>query len=63
MARLKINMNRIKLGHIKYINSYPIFYTILKERKNLPFDLVSDIPTRLNALMRKGDLDVSLISS
>jgi len=56
-------MNRIKLGHIKYINSYPIFYTILKERKNLPFDLVSDIPTRLNALMRKGDLDVSLISS
>ncbi|MCK5011070.1 MAG: menaquinone biosynthesis protein [Deltaproteobacteria bacterium] len=56
-------MNRIKLGHIKYINSYPIFYTILKERKNLTFDLVSDIPTRLNALMRKGDLDVSLISS
>ncbi len=56
-------MNRLKLGHIKYINTYPIFYTILKERESLPFDIVSDIPTRLNTLMRGGDLDVSLISS
>lgn len=56
-------MHRLRLGHIKYINSYPIFYTILKERESLPFELVSDIPTRLNTLMRKGDLDVSLISS
>jgi len=56
-------MNRVRLGHIKYINTYPIFYTILKERDRLPFDLVSDIPTRLNDMMRKGILDVSLISS
>lgn len=56
-------MNRLRLGHIKYINTYPIFYTILKERGSLPFDLVSDIPTRLNTMMREGDLDVSLISS
>ena len=56
-------MNKLRLGHIKYINTYPIFYTILKERESLPFDLVSDVPARLNAMMRKGDLDVSLISS
>jgi chorismate dehydratase len=56
-------VNRVRLGHIKYINTYPIFYTILKERESLPFDLVSDIPTRLNDMMRKGNLDVSLISS
>jgi len=56
-------MNRVKLGHIKYINSYPIFYTILKERESLPFDLISDVPTRLNNMMREGMLDVSLISS
>ena len=56
-------MKRIRLGHIKYINTYPIFYTILKERRNLPFDLVSDTPTRLNTMMREGDLDVSPISS
>ena len=56
-------MHRLKVGHIKYINSYPIFYTILKGSDQLPFDLVSDIPTRLNRMMRKGNLDVSLISS
>ena len=56
-------MNRLRLGHIKYINTYPIFYTILKEREKLPFDLVSDVPARLNDMMRKGDLDLSLISS
>ena len=56
-------MNRVRLGHINYINAYPIFYTILKEREKLPFDLVSDVPARLNDMMRKGDLDLSLISS
>ena len=56
-------MNRLRLGHIHYINSYPIFYTLLKERASLPFDLVSDVPARLNAMMREGKLDVSLISS
>ena len=56
-------MNKLRLGHIKYINTYPLFYTILKERKSLPFELVSDIPARLNTLIRKGKLDVSPISS
>lgn len=56
-------MSRVRLGHIKYINTYPLFYTILKEKENLPFDLISDIPTRLNTMMRNGNLDVSLISS
>jgi chorismate dehydratase len=56
-------MDRIKVGHIKYINTYPIFYTILKAQEAMPFDLVSDIPTVLNRMMREGALDVSLISS
>jgi len=56
-------MNRLRVGHIHYINTYPIFYTVLKERETLPFDLVSDSPARLNEMMREGNLDVSLISS
>jgi chorismate dehydratase len=56
-------MNRLRVGHIQYINTYPLFYTILKERETLPFDLVSDTPARLNEMMREGNLDVSLISS
>jgi len=56
-------MNRIRVGRINYVNTYPLFYTILKEKHTLPFDIVSDIPTALNRMMREGDLDVSLISS
>ena len=56
-------MNRIRVGRINYINTYPLFYTILKEKNTLPFDIVSAVPTALNSMMREGDLDVSLISS
>ena len=56
-------MNRIRVGRINYVNTYPLFYTILKEKHTLPFDIVSDIPTALNRMMREGELDVSLISS
>ncbi len=63
LSRLNSYMNRLRVGHIQYINTYPIFYTILKERETLPFDLVSDTPARLNEMMREGTLDVSLISS
>ena len=48
-------MNRVRLGHIKYINTYPIFYTILKERGRLPFDLGA-----VHALRWHVDQDVAL---
>lgn len=56
-------MHRTQVGHIQYINTYPLFYTLMKEREALPFNLISDIPSRLNAMMRKGELDASFISS
>ena len=56
-------MNRLAVGQIRYINTYPIYYVILQELDLLPFDLVSEVPAVLNAMMRRGELDVSLISS
>lgn len=56
-------MHKIRVGRINYINTYPLFYTILKEGSTLPFEIVSDVPTALNRMMREGELDVSLISS
>ena len=56
-------MHRAQIGHIQYINTYPLYYTLMKERETLPFNLISDIPARLNDMMRKGELDASFISS
>jgi len=56
-------MNRIRVGRITYITTFPLFYTVFKEIHALPFDIVSAVPTVLNRMMREGDLDVSLISS
>ena len=56
-------MHRAQIGHIQYINTYPLYYTLMKERETLPFNLISDIPSRLNDMMRKGELDASFISS
>ena len=56
-------MHRAQIGHIQYINTYPLYYTLMKERETLPFNLISDIPARLNEMMRKGELDASFISS
>ena len=56
-------MHRTQVGHIQYINTYPLFYTLMQEREALPFNLISDIPSKLNTMMRKGELDASFISS
>ena len=56
-------MRKLAVGQICYVNSYPLFYTIIHERDSLPFDVVTEVPAVLNAMMRRGELDVSLVSS
>ncbi len=56
-------MRKLAVGQICYVNSYPLFYTIINERDSLPFDVVTGVPAVLNGMMRRGELDVSLISS
>jgi chorismate dehydratase len=56
-------MHKLAVGQICYVNSYPLFYTLARERDSLPFDVVTEVPAVLNGMMRRGELDVSLISS
>ena len=56
-------MHKLRVGQICYINSYPLFYTIIHELDSLPFDVVTAVPAVLNGMMRRGELDVSLASS
>jgi len=56
-------MRKLAVGQICYVNSYPLFYTIIHERDSLPFDMVTEVPAVLNAMTRRGELDVSLVSS
>ncbi len=53
----------LRVGRIPYINCYPVYGGI--DRGVVPFDglLVDGIPTRLNALMSAGELDVSVVSA
>jgi chorismate dehydratase len=56
-------MRKLAVGQICYVNSYPLFFTIINEHDSLPFDVVTEVPAVLNGMMRRGELDVSLISS
>lgn len=53
----------MRVGRIPYINCYPVYGAI--ERGIVPLDatLVDGVPSRLNALMAEGALDVSVISA
>lgn len=53
----------MRVGRIPYINCYPVYGAI--DRGIVPLDaqLVSGVPTRLNALMAQGALDVSVVST
>lgn len=54
----------MKLGHIDYLNAYPLYWKMLhgySPPKGV--SLVSRAPAVLNAMMRSGELDVSLVST
>ena len=58
---------KIKLGKITYINATPIYYGLdndKQQKKNLKdFEIVSEPPTTLNNLLKRGEIDISPISS
>lgn len=53
----------MRVGRIPYVNCLPVYGAI--DRGLVPLDatLVTGVPTRLNALMSAGDLDVSVVSA
>lgn len=53
----------LKLGHIIYSNCLPPHAGILTGTVPFPFELVEGIPSELNLLLYKGEIDVSPSSS
>ena len=53
----------MRVGRIPYINCYPVYGAIDRGIVPLDAELVSGVPTRLNALMAEGALDVSVVSA
>jgi chorismate dehydratase len=54
---------RLKLGRVRYINCEPVYYAL--EHGIVPVDceITDGTPAELNALLRAGELDVSVISA
>lgn len=53
----------MRVGRIPYINCYPVYGAIDRRIVRLAATLVDGAPTALNALMRQGALDVSVVSA
>ncbi len=54
---------RPKVGHIEFLNCFPLYYGLVKNYALLDIDLVKGTPTELNNLLINGVLDISPISS
>jgi chorismate dehydratase len=54
---------KVRLGRIEYLNVLPVYFALENLFGENGFHLVSGTPAELNALLRRGDLDASSISS
>lgn len=56
-------MNKLVIGRIQYANLFPIFYVLDHEIDCSGYSFVEGVPSRLNRMLREGELDVSPSSS
>ena len=54
---------KLRIGRIPYANLFPIFYMLQKERDCSCYEFVEGVPSKVNALLRSGQVDVSPSSS
>ncbi len=55
-------METLKIGKIPYLNLFPFFY-YLEGLKEPSFEFIEAVPSELNKMLRKGEIDVSPSSS
>jgi chorismate dehydratase len=55
-------METFRIGKIPYLNLFPFFY-YLEGLKEPSFEFIEAVPSQLNKLLRKGEIDVSPSSS
>ena len=53
----------MRVGRIPYINCYPVYGAIDAGVVQLDAELMTGVPSELNALMARGQLDVSVVSA
>jgi chorismate dehydratase len=53
----------LRIGRIPYVNCYPVYGAVDRGVVSLDGELVSGVPTALNALMAAGSLDISVVSA
>ncbi len=53
----------IRLGRVDYINTFPLAWSLARHLGDGLAEEVVGVPTRLNALLRAGDVDVANVSS
>jgi len=53
----------MKLGYIDYLNCYPYYYLMLEKETPAYIEVVPGYPSTLNQMIKKGELDMSPISS
>jgi chorismate dehydratase len=56
-------LTELKCGRIRYTNDLPIYAAFDAKAIAYPGSLHADVPARLNAMMRAGELDVSPVSA
>jgi chorismate dehydratase len=53
----------LRIGRIAYVNCYPVYGAVDRGVVKLDGELISGVPTSLNALMAAGSLDISVVSA
>ena len=53
----------LRVGHLNFVNAYPLYGGLLQGAVQRPVELVSGVPSELNQMLREGDLDLSLVSA
>ncbi len=56
-------MQKLRVGRIPYANLFPIFRTLESEFDCSPYEFVEGAPSKLNRMLREGEIDLSPSSS
>jgi len=56
-------MMRPRVGHIQFINCFPLFYGLIEKKFLLEVDLIKGVPTDLNRMLAENLLDLAPIPS
>ncbi len=58
-----MNGKKLVIGRIPYANEFPIFYVLEHEVDCSQYTFVEGVPSRLNRMLREGEVDISPSSS